>query len=90
MNSHAFFENWSKTVRQPMEGARQAFGDASRQAQRGLEDLSRSARNTIGDMQDAIGPYRRSLEEAIVSNPVKAIGASLAAGVLLGWLIKRS
>src|SRR6476660_360485 len=90
MSSHQLFGGWADSARQPMEDARQAFGDVSKQAQRGFEDMSRTARSAVDDMQDAIGPYRQSLEDAIVSNPVKAVGVSLAVGVLLGWLIKRS
>jgi len=90
MNTHQLFGGWADSAREPIEGARQAFGDVSKQAQRGFEDMSRSARGAVDDMQDAIGPYRQSLEDAIVSHPVKAVGVSLAVGVLLGWLIKRS
>jgi ElaB/YqjD/DUF883 family membrane-anchored ribosome-binding protein len=68
----------------------QLFGDVSRQAQRGFQDVSRSARGAVDDVQDAIEPYRQSLEDTIMSHPVKAVGVSLAVGVLLGWLIKRS
>ena len=36
-----------------------------------------------------IGPARHFLEQAIADHPVKAVGLSLAMGVLLGWFIKR-
>lgn len=90
MNTHKLFGGWADSAREPIEGARHALDDVTRQAQRGFEDMSRSARGAVDDVQDAIGPYRQSLEDAIVSNPVKAVGVSLAVGVLLGWLIKRS
>jgi ElaB/YqjD/DUF883 family membrane-anchored ribosome-binding protein len=90
MSSHQLFGGWTESARRPVEDARQAFGGVSRQAQRGYQDMSRSAREAVGDMQEAIGPYRQSLEDAIVANPVKAVGVSLAVGVFLGWLIKRS
>ena len=90
MNSHHLFGGWAGIARQPMEDAREALGDVGKQAQRGFQDMSRSAQNAFGEMEEAITPYRRSLEDAIVSNPVKAVGVSLAVGVLLGWLIKRS
>jgi len=90
MNTHQLFGGWADSARQPLEEARQAFGDVSKQAQRGFQDMSRSARGAVDDVQDAIGPYRQTLEDAIMSHPVKAVGVSLAVGVLLGWLIKRS
>jgi ElaB/YqjD/DUF883 family membrane-anchored ribosome-binding protein len=90
MNTHQLFGGWADSARRPMEEARQAFGDVSQQAQRGFQDVSRSARGAVDDVQDAIDPYRQSLEDAIMSHPVKAVGVSLAVGVLLGWLIKRS
>ena len=36
-----------------------------------------------------IGPVRHLLEQTIADHPVKAVGLSLAIGVLLGWFIKR-
>lgn len=90
MSSHHLFGGWTGSAHKPMEEAREALGDLGKQAQHGFQDMSRSAQDAFGDMGDAITPYRRSLEDAIVSNPVKAVGVSLAVGVFLGWLIKRS
>ncbi|MDG3008096.1 DUF883 family protein [Paludisphaera mucosa] len=84
------FGGWADSARQPVDTARQALGEAGEAARRGYDDASRQARQAYEQMEDAIGPYRQSLEDAIVSNPVKAVGVSLAVGVLLGWLIKRS
>ena len=47
------------------------------------------ARQTFDEVRRAIVPVRRILEHAISDHPVKAVGISLALGVLLGWLIKR-
>lgn len=84
------FGGWTGGARQPVESAREALGDVGETARRGFDDASRQARQAYDQMEDAIEPYRQSLEDAIVSNPVKAVGVSLAVGVLLGWLIKRS
>jgi ElaB/YqjD/DUF883 family membrane-anchored ribosome-binding protein len=84
------FGGWAGAARRPVEDARQALGDAGEAARRGYDDASRQARQAYDQIEDAIEPYRQTLEDAIVSNPVKAVGVSLAVGVLLGWLIKRS
>jgi ElaB/YqjD/DUF883 family membrane-anchored ribosome-binding protein len=47
------------------------------------------ARRAFDEVRQAIGPVRHFLEQAISDHPVKAVGLSLAMGVLLGWLIKR-
>jgi ElaB/YqjD/DUF883 family membrane-anchored ribosome-binding protein len=74
-----------------MADARQALGDVGEAARQTYGDVADRARDVYGDvMDDYVGPYKQSLEDAIVSNPVKAVGAALAVGVLLGWLIKRS
>lgn len=70
--------------------ARQGYHDIRDQARRGYRDMSRGAQRAWSDMEDAAGPYRDSFESAVSSNPLKAIVASLAVGVLVGWLIKRS
>ncbi len=90
MSSHQLFGSWADSARRPMEDAREALGDVSKQAQRGFQDMSRSAQSALGEAGEVITPYRESLEDAIVSNPVKAVGMALAVGVFLGWLIKRS
>ena len=84
------FGGWAESARQPMENARHALGEAGEAALRGYDDAARQAREVYEQMDDVITPYRKSLEDAIVSNPVKAVGVSLAVGVFLGWLIKRS
>ena len=84
------FGGWAENARRPMEDARQMIGEVGDAARRGYDDAAHRAREAYGDMEDYIGPYRQSFEDAIVSNPVKAVGAALAVGVLLGWLIKRS
>ena len=96
------FSGWAGNARRPMEEARQALGEVGDAARRGYDDAAHRARQAYGDvtgrardvygdvMDEYIGPYRQSFEDAIVSNPVKAVGAALAVGVLLGWLIKRS
>jgi len=43
----------------------------------------------FGELRQLIGPARHFLEQAIADHPVKAVGLSLAMGVLLGWFIKR-
>jgi ElaB/YqjD/DUF883 family membrane-anchored ribosome-binding protein len=55
-----------------------------------LKQPLQEVRHAVGEAEQAIRPYRRSLEQAIVDNPIKAVGVSLAIGVFLGWLIKRS
>ena len=88
------FGGWAENARRPMEDARQMIGevgDAAHRARQAYGDVADRARDAYGDvMDDYIGPYRQSFEDAVVSNPVKAVGAALAVGVLLGWLIKRS
>ncbi len=84
------FGGWAGSARQPVENAREALGDLGETARRGFDDAGRQARQAYEQVEDVIEPYRQSLEDAIVSNPVKAVGVSLAVGVLLGWLIKRS
>lgn len=94
-------ESWAAGARQTMEGARETLGevgdqarrgfhDMSDQARQGFQDMSRGAQRAWDEMGEAAAPYQRSFEDAIASHPVKAIAASLAVGVLLGWLIKRS
>lgn len=94
-------ESWAHSARQTMEDARDALGDAGErarqgyhdvrdQARQGYRDMRRGAQRAWSDMEDAAGPYRDSFETAVSSNPLKAIVASLAVGVLVGWLIKRS
>lgn len=70
--------------------ARQGFHDMSDQARQGFHDMRRGAQRAWGEMEDAAAPYRDSFEHAVTSNPVKAVAVSLAVGVMLGWLIKRS
>jgi len=47
------------------------------------------ARRALDEVRQVIGPVRHFLEQAISDHPVKAVGVSLAMGVLLGWFIKR-
>lgn len=47
------------------------------------------ARRAFDEVRQTINPVRHFLEQAIADHPVKAVGISLALGVLLGWLIKR-
>jgi ElaB/YqjD/DUF883 family membrane-anchored ribosome-binding protein len=70
---------WSDTLKQPLQETRQAIGQVGREARHALETARRS-----------IGPARRSLEQTISAHPIKAVGFSLALGVFVGWLIKRS
>lgn len=95
------FGGWTDSARRPMQDAREAMGEVGEAARRGYDDAAHRARQAYGDVSDRareaydhvgdyIGPYRQSFEDAIVSNPVKAVGVSLAVGVFLGWLIKRS
>lgn len=92
---------WAESARRPMSDAREALGEVGEAARRGYDDAAHRARQTYEDVSgrareafdqvgDYVDPYRQTLEDAIVSNPVKAVGVSLAVGVLLGWLIKRS
>lgn len=69
--------------------ARRAFGDASHQAREAFGEMGSQARQAFDEMGNAIGPYRHTLEDAIVAHPVKAVGLALALGVFLGWLTKR-
>lgn len=69
---------------------RRGYHDARDQARRGYRDLSQGAQQAWSDMEDAAAPYRDSFEATVSSHPLKAIVASLAVGVLVGWLIKRS
>jgi hypothetical protein len=55
-----------------------------------LADLGKDARHAMGDVGEAVGPLRRSLERTITTHPLKAVLVALAAGVVLGWIIKRS
>ena len=95
------FGGWTDSARKPMHDAREAMSEVGDAARRGYEDAAHRARQAYGDVSDRareaydqvgdyIGPYRQTFEDAVVSNPVKAVGVSLAVGVLLGWLIKRS
>ena len=69
---------WSESVKRPLDEARHA-----------IDEVSKEARHALEDVRHAIGPVQHSLEQAIVDHPVKAVGLSLALGVFLGWLIKR-
>lgn len=93
MGSH-MFGNWTGTARGAMHDAREAAGemgeDVAHRARQAYGDMSERARDAYEQASDYIDPYRQTFEDAIVSNPVKAVAASLAVGVLLGWLIKRS
>ena len=71
--------DWSETLKRPVAEARHV-----------LEEVSREARHALGELGQAGAPVRKSVEEAVVAHPIKAIGISLAVGVLLGWLFKRS
>lgn len=84
------FGGWAENARRPMTDARQAIGEVGDAARQAYGDVADRARDAYGEVEDYIGPYRQSFEDAIVTNPVKAVGAALAVGVLLGWLIKRS
>ncbi len=55
-----------------------------------ISDVGKEARQVIQEVGQAVGPLRTTLEQTITAHPLKAIMAALAAGVLLGWLIKRS
>lgn len=70
---------WSESLKHPVAEAQQAFGEVGREAQHALDQLG-----------EAVAPVRKSLEQAVVTHPIRAIGISLAVGVILGWLIKRS
>jgi hypothetical protein len=66
-------------LRQPLEGARDALLEAGKQA-----------RQVIGEVGQTVDPLRTSLEEAISAYPLKAVMGAFAAGVVMGWLIKRT
>jgi ElaB/YqjD/DUF883 family membrane-anchored ribosome-binding protein len=84
------FGGWTGSARESMRDAREAVGEAGDVARRGYDQAAHRARDAYEQASDYIDPYRQTFEDAIVSNPVKAVAASLAVGVLLGWLIKRS
>jgi ElaB/YqjD/DUF883 family membrane-anchored ribosome-binding protein len=69
---------WSESVKRPLEEARSA-----------IDEVSKEARHALDEMRHAIGPVQDSLGQAIADHPIKAVGVSLAIGVFLGWLIKR-
>ncbi len=48
----------------------------------GADDTSAMVRHFLADADEILTPI-------VTSRPLLAIGAALAAGVLLGWLIKR-
>ena len=70
---------WTETLRPPVQEARRA-----------LEEVGKEARHALGEIGHAIAPARLSLEQSIVAHPMRAVALSIAAGVFLGWLIKRS
>ncbi len=70
---------WRETLQHPVSAAAETFSEVSRQTQ-----------HALGNLGDAVAPVRRSVEQAIVTRPIQAVVLSFAAGVLLGWLIKRS
>lgn len=88
------FGGWTGSARGTMNDAREAVGEmgenVAHQARQAYGDMAERARDAYEHASDYIDPYRQTFEDAIVSNPVKAVAASLAVGVLLGWLIKRS
>lgn len=84
----SMFGGW--TGSRPMQDARDAVGELGDAARRGYEDAAHRAREAFDHAGDQFGDYKHSLEDMIVSHPVKAVAASLAVGVFLGWLIKRS
>ena len=47
------------------------------------------ARIALDELAQTIDPARRSFEKTVADHPLKALFISLAAGVVLGWLIKR-
>ena len=70
---------WADGVTRPLEDARNALLEAGKEA-----------RHVIGEVGETIGPLRGTLEQTIAAHPLKALMFALAAGVLLGWWIKRS
>ncbi len=62
-----------------LQNARDAITEVGKDAQQAMLDVGR-----------AVGPLRNSLEQTITAHPLKSILVALAAGVILGWLIKRS
>jgi ElaB/YqjD/DUF883 family membrane-anchored ribosome-binding protein len=69
---------WRETLDRPVGEARQLLGEMVSEAGRTLRELG-----------SATDSARESLEQSIAANPIKAVGLSFAAGVFLGWLIKR-
>ena len=69
---------WSETLKRPLSEAQQVFGE-----------VSKDARTAVGELGQVVAPVGKSLEQAIVAHPFKAIGISFAAGIFLGWLMKR-
>ncbi len=61
---------------------RESAGEFSAEAGRRLADAGEEARKRLSDAGEMV--------KTIVTNqPALAIGAALAAGVIIGWLIKR-
>lgn len=56
-----------------------------------LKDIAREAGNRIGlaisNVSDHAGEFKSSVEGQVKSNPFKAVGLALGAGVALGLLI---
>ena len=59
-----------------------AAGTLAEEAQKRLAEAGSEARKQFGDVEDLVKTW-------IKTRPGLALGAALAAGVMIGWLIKR-
>jgi hypothetical protein len=66
------------------------LGGRLQDAREAITEVGKEAQQAVVDVGLAVGPLRNSLEHTITAHPVKAILVALTAGVILGWLIKRS
>jgi len=51
--------------------------------------LGRSAGEIVAEARQRLAEGEAILETVVTNRPLLAVGAALAAGVILGWLIKR-
>lgn len=70
-------------------GRRERWNGPAEEARLAGSVLSQT-RQLADDLGRVIASARRPLQQTISAHPYRALGISFAAGVLLGWIIKRS
>lgn len=81
------------TAEQFGETAKHAAGDAIDRAKHTAEDFADRAReagrDVSGKVQDVAGNFREAIERSVERQPVTTVLLAMAAGVLLGGLLRR-